>query len=595
MSRETIELNTGGQFLVQPIGSHPVFSRESFSEEHREIEKMVINFAKERIYPNVLNIDKFNKKLTLRLMKEIGELGLLGADIPEEYGGMNLDKITSAIVMEGLCRGGSASFGVTSSVQTSIGSMGIVWFGTKEQKEKFLPDLVTGEKIASYALTEPSAGSDATSGKTTAILSEDGKYYILNGEKIFITNGGWSDVFTVLVQVDGDKFSGILVEKGTEGFEIGAEEKKMGMKGSSTTSLKFTDCKVPVENLLYEVGKGTDIAFNALNIGRYKLAASCLGGAKTCIEETIKYINERRQFGQAIANFDAIRGKVADMTIRIYCCDSMTYRTIGLIQNAIDELDPAAEDYYIQMGKAMGKYAIEVSMAKIYGSDTSDEIIDTGLQCFGGYGFIEEYPMAMAYRDDRINSIWEGTNEINRMIITGFLMKKALMDELDVRAALDGLDDFLNDPENSFALNSLQDEARAIEAGKRLALLIFNEAICEFGQDLKHLQQLGDLLADAFTLLYAGEATICRVNNATAGNGQSLIPPMIAQVNTIEACQEIITKLQTAIRYLFPSGATVDLVEKIKKLESAMNLDTDTISLKQEIAHFMVKQTSYPF
>lgn len=595
MSRETIELNTGGQFLVQPIGSQPMLTRESFTEDHKDIEKMVIDFAKERIYPNVFKIDKHDKELTLSLMKEIGELGLLGADIPEEYGGMNLDKITSAIVMEGLCRGGSASFGVTASVQTSIGSMGIVWFGTKEQKEKYLPDLVTGEKIASYALTEPSAGSDATSGKTTAMLSDDGKHYILNGEKSFITNGGWSEIFTVLVQVDGDKFSGILVEKGTEGFEIGAEEKKMGMKGSSTTSLKFTDCKVPVENLLYDVGKGAAIAFNALNIGRYKLAASCLGGAKTCIEETVKYVKERRQFGQAISNFDAIKGKIADMTIRTYACDSMTYRTIGLIQNAINELDTTADDYYIQTGKAMEKYAIEASMSKIYGSETSALVIDTGLQCFGGYGYIEEYPMAQAYRDDRINSIWEGTNEINRMIITGFLLKKALMEELDVRGILSELNTFIDESETAFSLNSLQDEVRTIEAGKRLALLIFNEAICEFGQDLKHQQQLGDLLADSFTLLYTAEATICRVNNTTAGNGQFFIPPMIAQVNTIEACKQIENKLNTAILHLFKSGPPEHFNSQVEKLVEMMELKTDTISLKQEIADFMVKQTAYPF
>ena len=595
MNRESLLLKTGGQFLVQPIGSQKFFSREQFSDEHREIDQMVREFAQEHIYPNVHKVDKHNKEVMLELMKEMADLGLFGVDVPEKYGGMDLDKITSAIVIENILRGGSASVGVTASVQTSIGSMGIVWFGTDEQKEKYLPGLVAGDTIAAYALTEPFAGSDATSCKTTAMLTEDGKYYILNGEKCFISNGTWADIFTVLVQVDGDKFSGIMVEKGTPGFEIGAEEKKMGMKGSSTVSLNFTDCKVPAENLLYEVGKGSAIAFNALNIGRFKLAASCLGGMKVCIEETIRYTKERKQFGQAIANFDAIKKKIADMTIRTYACDSMIYRTIGHIQDVINDLDPNADDYYIQMGNAMEKYAVEASMTKVYGSETSSFVIDNGLQCFGGYGFIEEYPMARAYRDDRINSIWEGTNEINRMIITSFLMKKALMDEVDIRGTLDKIDEFLNDPQALFSMDTLQDEARAIEAGKRLTLLVFNEAICEYGQDLKHQQQLGELLADTFTLMYTAEATVCRVNNITSGNGRSNIPTLIAKVNTTEATQEIMIKLQTAIRHLFPSGTTAGLAQKIEKLESAMNLDTDTISLKQEIAHFMVKQTAYPF
>ncbi len=594
MEREIIQIKSGGQFLAESIGSHPVYSRESFSEDHRDIEKMVNNFSRERIYPLIYDLDKHDKDLVMELMKEMGELGLFGVDVPEEYGGMDLDKITSAIVIEGLCRGGSASLGVTASVQTSIGMMGIVWFGTEAHKEKYLPKLVSGEMIAAYALTEPSAGSDATSGKTTAMLSEDGKHYILNGEKCFISNGAWADIFTVLVQVDGDKFSGILVEKGTLGFEIGPEEKKLGMKGSSTTSLKFTDCKVPVENLLYDVGKGASIAFNALNIGRFKLAASCLGGTKTCIEETIKYVNERRQFGQAIAKFDAIQGKIADMTIRTFACDSMTYRTIGLIQESIDDLDKSDTDYYIKVGNAMEKYAVEASMAKVYGSESSDLVLKHGLQCFGGYGFIEEYPMAMGYRDDRINSIWEGTNEINRMIISGFLMKKALMDELDVRAVLNGIVPFLND-EPSFAMESLQNEARAIEAGKRLSLLIFNEAICKFGQDLKHHQQLSELLADVFTLLYTAEATVCRVNNITSGNGSSHIPLFIAQAHTQEASNEIISKLNTAIRNLYPYGAPEKLLDLKNQLEKIMDLNTDTISLKEEIARFMIKQSSYPF
>ena len=348
MMTDTQKLKTisGGQWLISPVANTKVFCRETFSEDHQDIDAMIQEFVKDRILPNVEAIDKLDKDLSLKLLRETGELGLIGVDTPEEYGGNDLDKITSCIVSEGMGRGGSPSFSCTFSVQTGIGSMGIVFFGTPKQKEKYLPKLMTGEWVAAYALTEPTAGSDALSGKTTAILSEDGKHYILNGDKQFISNGSWADVFTVLAQVDGDKFSGFIVDRNTEGFEVGAEEKKMGMKGSSTTALKFTNAKVPVGNLLYKVGKGAAIAFNALNVGRYKLAAACIGGSKVGLEHAVKYALERRQFGQPIAHFDSIKGKIADMAVRVYAADSMLYRTVGLIQNAIDNLEKSDTEYY---------------------------------------------------------------------------------------------------------------------------------------------------------------------------------------------------------------------------------------------------------
>ena len=351
--RGKILLKTGGQWLVSNVGEKEIFCRERFSEEHIEIEKMVKQFSKDRIYPNIEKIDKLDEELSKTLIRELGDLGLIGVDTPEEYGGTELDKITSCIVTESLSRGGSASFGCTFGVQTGIGSMGIVFFGTKEQKMKYLPKLMTGEWLAAYGLTEPTSGSDALSAKTTAILSDDGKHYILNGEKQFISNGSWADIYTILAQVNGTKFSGFIVERDTDGFSIGAEEKKMGMKGSSTTSLKFTNVKVPIDNLLYEVGKGATIAFNALNIGRYKLGAASVGGCKLAIEETMRYALERRQFGQPIARFDSILGKIADITVRIYAADTMLYRTVGMIQNAIDDLDKKSPDYYIKMGETM--------------------------------------------------------------------------------------------------------------------------------------------------------------------------------------------------------------------------------------------------
>ena len=441
--REILHIKTGGHWLVTPSTDKTIFCREMFSEEHNDIKKMIFQFSEDRIFPNVQNIEKLDEDLCRSIMREMGELGLIGIDTPEEFGGTDLDRITGCLITEGVGWGGSSSFGCIFGVQTGIGSLGIVFFGTPEQKKKYLPKLITGEWIAAYGLTEPSAGSDALSAKTTAFLSDDGSHYILNGEKQFISNGGWADVYTILAQVDGNKFSGFIVDRDTEGFTIGAEEKKMGMKGSSTTSLKFTDAKVPVENLLYEIGKGATIAFNALNIGRYKLASASVGGSKLAIRETIKYALERRQFGQPIAKFDSIIGKIADITVRTYVADTMLYCTVGMIQDAIDDLDKEDPKYYIKMGETMERFAIEASMAKVYGSETSDMVADNCLQIFGGYGFIEEYPIAMAYRDDRINRIWEGTNEINRAIISGYMMKKVLTGEIAYRFVLRSLHKYI--------------------------------------------------------------------------------------------------------------------------------------------------------
>ena len=591
----TISMKTGGQWLVSPVGDTTIFCRESFTDDHKDIENMVLEFAKERILPNVVAIDKLDKDLSLSILHEMGELGLIGVDAPEEYGGTELDKITSCIVTEGVSRGGSASFSCTFGVQTGIGSMGIVFFGTPEQKKKYLPKLMTGEWVGAYGLTEPSSGSDALAAKTTAVLSDDGSYYILNGEKQFISNGAWADIYTILAQVDGDKFSGFIIERGTAGFEIGTEEKKMGMKGSSTTSLKFTDARVPVENLLYEVGKGAAIAFNALNIGRYKLGAASVGGIKLALEETIKYALERRQFGQPIARFDAIRGKIADISVQLFAADAMLYRTVGLIQDAIDDLDKNDPDYYKKMGEATERFAVEASMVKVLGSETSDMCIDKCLQIFGGYGFIEEYPMARAYRDDRINSIWEGTNEINRMIITGYMMKKVLLEELSLRNYLKALDDFLNQSLPGLADDPLSSEKYGLENAKRLAALVFHEALCEYGQDLKHEQQLGEALADIFTEIYTMESVIARVSQIQSVNGASNMGSIIARIYAAESLLKMKSLSKVCLNKIFKEIIPDNHLETIQQLTSRMTLHIDVISLKQELADFMYTKKDYPF
>ena len=584
---------TGGQFLLSPISNANVYSREDFSDEHTEIYNMVMDFDRDRVLAQKEAIEKYDPELSKSLIKEMGELGLLGIDIPEVYGGVDLDKITTGIVAEALAQ--CPSFSVTWAVQTGIGSLPIVWFGTEEQKQKYLPKIASGEILCAYGLTEPSAGSDAISGKTTAMLSEDGKHYVLNGEKIFITNGAWADVYTVFAQVDGDKFSAFLVDRDTEGFTIGAEEKKLGMKGSSTTPLIFQNAKVPVDNLLYEVGKGATIAFNCLNIGRFKLGESCLGGSKQVITNVVKYAKERRAFGQSIAHFDAIIKKFANMTIRTFAADSMIYRTIDLLQKATDQIDKSDPDYYIHYGEAMEKFAIETSMVKVFGSDTSHKVTDEGLQILGGYGFLEEYDLAGAYRDDRINQIWEGTNEVNRQIITGFMMKKALMEELDVREAIREIDGYMSNGELTLDDDTLAEECQSIETAKRFALYLFNEALCEYGQDLKHEQQLTEIFADIFTDIYTAESTVVRARKIMASDSPEPTVADIAKVYATEMGNRIMNQAHTVTNAVYNGNPSPIIDQKLNEFESRMRLKTNVIGLKRIIANHVYKQNEYPY
>ena len=593
MSETMTRFITGGQFLVEPITEAKVYSREDFTEEHRDIYNMVMEFDRDRILAQKEEIEKYNPDLIKSLIKEMGELGLLGIDVPEEYGGLDLDKITIGIVTEALVH--CPSFAVAWAVQTGIGSLPIIWFGTKEQKGKYLPRIVSGEILCAYGLTEPSGGSDPLAGKTTAELSKDGEHYILNGEKTFITNGGWSEVYTVFAQVNGDQFTAFLVDRDTEGFSIGAEEKKMGMKGSSTTSLIFQNAKVPVNNLLYKVGKGAAVAFNTLNIGRFKLGASCVGGSKQVINRTSQYAKERRAFGQSISNFDAIIKKIAEMTVRTFATDSMIYRTIGLLQTEIDQLDQSSKDYYSKMGEAMEKYAIETSMVKVYGTETSHYVIDEGLQIMGGYGFLEEYFLAGAYRDDRINPIWEGTNEINRQIISGFMMKKALMEELPIREAIREISDFMSNGQLKLKDDTLAEECHSIETAKRFALYLFNEALCKYGQDLKHEQQLTEIIADIFMDIYTAESTVVRARKIMASASPEPNVVNIAKIFTTEMSNRIMSNVHTAITAIHDGPPSPLLDQKISEFENRMRLKTNVISLKRKIAKHVYNNNGYPY
>ena len=591
---ETIR-KTGGRFMLETVASSPIFSREQLSEEQKDIEKMVLDFCEGKVFPHREEIEGKDLELARSLLKEMGELGLLSLDIPERLGGMEMDKVTSVMVAEALSSAGSAAFTVTASTQIGIGMLPIVWFGNEAQHEKYLPKLATAEWVGAYALTEPSSGSDATSAKTVAKLSDDGTHYILNGEKQFITNGGIADVYTLFAQVDGEKFSAFIIERTMDGFEVGSEEHKMGSKGSSTTPLKLSNVKVPVENLLGNVGDGATIAFNVLNQGRMKLGAHVLGGCKLVINGAVEYALERRQFGQPIAFFDAIKKKFAEITIRTYALDSLIYRAIAEIDDAVSELDKTAPDYYLKMGQTMELFAIESSISKVMGSETMGFCADQGIQILGGYGFIEEYPMARVYRDCRIDRIWEGTNEINRQIITGYFMKKALMGEIPIRERISERSAFLKSGEDIAPHSPLSRQMGMVEAGKQLVLTVFNEALNEFGQDLRNEQMLGEALADSLIDIYAVDSTIARVNQQLASNGQTTVLLQIAQALTAESSLRILNRSLLSLNDIYHGEVPADVLEMYGEFQQRMVPRADASQLKREIAEYVYAQRKYPF
>src|ERR687886_440017 len=435
---EEKKIIVGGSFLIEERTPEEVFTPEDFTEEHRMIADTARQFMDNEVRPRLDELEKKDWKLARELVQKGAELGFIGATVPEEYGGLGLDQISGCIIGES--QGRAASFATTMGAQGGIGLLPILYYGTEEAKQKYIPRIVAGELITAYALTEAGSGSDALAAKATARLSEDGTHYVIKGEKMWITNGGFADVFVVFAKVDGDKFTGFVVER-QEGLTNGAEEHKMGIKGSSTTALVLSDVKTPVENLRGEVGKGHKIAFNILNIGRFKLGAMCLGGMKLMTSEAVRYANERHQFGKPISSFGAIKQKLAEMAVRAWVGESMIYRTLGLIDNAIT--DTATPDAKL---RAIEEYAAECSIIKVMLSEFCDYCADEMVQTYGGYGYSKDYPAEAAYRDSRINRIFEGTNEINRMLIPGMLMKRAMSGQLALLPAAQRLMDEVLSP-----------------------------------------------------------------------------------------------------------------------------------------------------
>ena len=520
---QTMHSINGAEWLIKESNAGETFIPEDFNEEQQMVMDMCQQFLDTEIHPIIERIDKLEPGLMPSLLEKAGEQGLLSTSFPEEYGGLGKEFITSTIVNEGL--GGGYSFSVAIAAHTGIGSLPILYFGTEEQKQKYIAKLASGEWKGAYGLTEPNSGSDALSAKTTAKLSDDGKYYLLNGQKCWITNGGFADVYTVFAKIDGDKFTAFIVERGFEGFTQGAEEHKMGIKGSSTVQLFFQDCKVPFENVLGEIGKGHIIAFNILNIGRLKLCAATLGGSKRATTTTIQYAATREQFKMPIAKFGAIKHKLAEMAIRIWVSETALYRTAKWIDEKEAELVAAGQTFAKGLLGAAEEYAIECAMLKVFGSEALDFVVDEGVQVHGGNGFSDEYIISKAYRDSRINRIYEGTNEINRLLIVDMVLKRAMKGKLDlmgpamaVQKELMSIPDFGNDDESAFAK-----EKKYVANFKKAILMVAGAAVQKLMMQLDKEQEVLMNIADMAIEIFHVESALLRVLKLAGQKGEAAV------------------------------------------------------------------------
>jgi alkylation response protein AidB-like acyl-CoA dehydrogenase len=513
----------GGEWLIKDSTAEDTFIREEFTEEQQMIMDMCRQFVLTEVHPVIDRVDKMEPGLMRSLLIKAGEQGLMSASFPEEYGGLGKDSITSTIITEGL--GDGFSFSVSISAHSGIGTLPIYYFGTEEQKKKYIPKLASGEWIGAYGLTEPNSGSDALGAKTTARLSDDGKYYLLNGQKCWITNGGFADIYTVFAKVDGDKFTGFIVERNFEGFTQGPEEHKMGIKGSSTVQLYFQDCKVPVENVLGEIGKGHLIAFNILNIGRLKLCAATTQGAKSALNMAVDYAINREQFKTSIANFGAIKDKLANMAINVWACESALYRSVAWIEDKRAELEANGKSHTEALLGAAEEYAIECAILKVYGSELLDFVADEGVQIHGGNGFSDEYLISKVYRDSRINRIYEGTNEINRLLILDMTLKRAMKGRLDLMTSamavskeLMNIPDFNNDDESLFS-----EQKKYISNFKKAILMVAGAAVQKLMMNLDKEQEVLMHIADMAIDTYVAESSLLRLMKLAEKNGEESV------------------------------------------------------------------------
>jgi butyryl-CoA dehydrogenase len=588
---------SGGSFLLEERRTTDVFTPEDFSEQHQMIGQTTEEFAINEILPQAEKIEHKDFSISRDLLKKAGDLGLSGVEIPEAYGGLEMDKVTAAIIADHIAK--YAGFATTWGAHSGIGLLPIVYFGTEEQKKKYLPRLAAGEIVGAYALSEATSGSDALNCRARAVLSPDGKHYILNGEKMWITNAGFADLFTVFAKIDGEKFSAFLIERDFPGFSVGAEEHKMGIRGSSTCPIILNDCKVPVENLLGDIGKGHIIAFNILNVGRFKLGAMCVGGARVSIESAVAYAKERKAFGKTIGEFGLVREKIANMATLIYVGESLVYRTVGMMDALLSEIDSAgadaAADKTKERRKAIEEYAVECSILKVWGSEMIDYVVDETLQIYAGYGFVEEYPAERAYRDARINRIFEGTNEINRLIITGLLLKRAMNGQLPLMPAIKKLmDEVLSGPSVGEEIEGpLTEERKLVAQAKKLGLFVAGAATQKYMQSIQDQQEVMGAIADMTIEIYAMESAVLRAQKMVEQKGEAsaVLPIAMTQVYLTQA----LDKIETAAKKVIADVAEGDMlrtqlaiVRRLSKREPF-----NTIALRQQIAQKTIEAGRY--
>ncbi|HJZ12553.1 MAG TPA: acyl-CoA dehydrogenase family protein [Acidobacteriota bacterium] len=591
ISTQEIKLGLkGGGFLLEEVQSDEVFTPEDFTEEQRMIAQTVDDFMINEVLPLREKIEHGELQITVDLLQKAAELGLCGVEIPEKYGGLGLDKVSGMLVVEKMTR--YASFAVSFGGHTGIGTMPIVYFGTEQQKEKYLPKIVTAEWLSSYALTEAGSGSDALAARATAVLSPDGKEWILNGTKMWITNAGFADLFITFAKVDGDKFSCFIVEKNFPGVSTGAEERKMGIKGSSTRVLILEDARVPAENLLGEIGKGHLIAFNILNIGRFKLGAACNGGAKNCIDHTVKYANERHQFGRSIGSFGAIKHKLAEMAILTFVGESMIYRTAGLLDAALADVTDPKEAL-----KAMEEYAIECAAIKVLGSEFLDYVTDESVQIYGGNGYSQEYPAEMAYRDSRINRIFEGTNEINRLLITGMLLKRAMKGQLPLFAAAQKLqDEVLGMAQVSGEDDALFSREKKIVSNiKKIALMAAGLAVQKYLTQIEEQQEILGLISDIVMEAFAAESILLRTEKMVKSHGEEKAQNSVFMTKVY--ADDAIARVEKQAKEILAAVSEGDMLRtNLAAMRRFLKfMPINTIEARQAIANFMLETNRYPF
>src|SRR5216117_750330 len=584
----------GGSFLLETPQPSDVFTPADLTDDQKLIGQTAEEFVVQEVLPVVKELENKKPGLMPELVKKGGEVGLMGGGVPEEFGGAGLDKITTTVLTEKISIYGG--FAVTHGAHAGIGTLPIVYFGTEAQKKTYLPKLATAEWIGAYCLSEPQAGSDAQNALTRAELSPDGSQWILDGQKMWITNGSFADVYIVFAKVNGEKFSAFIVERGFPGFKVGHEEHKMGIHGSSTTPIFLENCKVPKENLLHEIGRGHIVAFNILNAGRFTLGASCVGGSKQVLATASRYAKERKAFGKQIGDFGLMKEKLAEMAIQIFAVESMVYRSAGNIETAMTAASGSGDKIQNTM-KVLEEYAIESSIAKVYGSEMLDFVVDEAVQIFGGYGFHEEYPVCRAYRDSRINRIFEGTNEINRMLIIQMLMKRAMGGQLAlIPAAMKLADEILAGPSFEEAPEGvLAAESRVVANSKKMFLQAAGGAVQKFREKLADEQELIGALSNIVMEIYAMESSLLRAQKDAAAKGESASQTMIdaARVFINDASERAEHEAKRAIAAIHEGDMLTTQMAVLKRF--AKRAPVDTISLRRRVAAAVQSQDRYPF